>query len=362
MPFANRRTVHLENDLVRLSFLPGGGHIAAVTLRSNGVNPLWNPIWETIDPSGYDAAKHPEYGGGSEPKLLSGIVGHNLCFDLFGVPSEEELAGGLPVHGDASIADWEFESHPGELGAWARFPYCQMNFERRMRLNPGSQVVVITETAENLLGIDRPVGWTQHVTIGPPFLEKGKTIFHAPATHSKVYEGDFAPGGQDRFQRGAEFRWPMGPLTGGGTADMRLTVNTPVGGALTTHLMDPAGAQGFFTAFHPDQKTSFGYIWKRSDFPWLCIWEENYSRTYKPWNGKSLTRGMEFGASPFPETRKEMLARNGLFGERGYRWVPARAKVTVEYCLFIAETGEALETVVWKDGKVRGSGGFELAV
>jgi hypothetical protein len=70
---------------------------------------------------------------------------------------------------------------------------------------------------------------------------------------------------------------------------------------------------------------------------------------------------MEFGASPFPETRKGMLARNGLFGERGYRWVPARAKVSAEYCLFIAETGQALETVVWKDGKVRGSG-LELAV
>jgi hypothetical protein len=40
----------------------------------------------------------------------------------------------------------------------------------------------------------------------------------------------------------------------------------------------------------------------------------------------------------------------------------AIGKVSAEYCLFIAETGQALETVAWKDGKVRGSGGFELAV
>ncbi len=362
MPFAHRKTVLLENDRIALAFLSGGGHIAAVTLKSNGANPLWDPVWTTIDPGAYDLEKHPQFGTESDAQLLSGIVGHNLCFDFFGVPSAAESAAGLSVHGEGSTANWKVTSRPGELIAAAEMPLCQMRFERRLRLGSDSQVVVITETAENLLGVDRPVGWQQHATIGPPFLEKGKTVFHASATRSKVYEKVFAPGGWDRFQRGAEFDWPTAPLASGGTSDMRVFVDSPVSGALTAHLMNPVSEQAFFTVFSPGLKTSFGYIWRRSDFPWLAIWEENYSRPQAPWNGQSLTRGMEFGASPFPEAREDMVTRSRLFGERCYRWIPARAKVTVEYCLFLAGTSGPLETVDWREGKVRGSGGFELKV
>jgi hypothetical protein len=40
---------------------------------------------------------------------------------------------------------------------------------------------------------------------------------------------------------------------------------------------------------------------------------------------------MEFGVSPFPETRRQMIERGGLFGVPGYRWVPARSRVTAAY-------------------------------
>jgi len=41
---------------------------------------------------------------------------------------------------------------------------------------------------QNLTAWDRPIGWTQHVTLGPPFLERGVTQFRASATRSKVLE------------------------------------------------------------------------------------------------------------------------------------------------------------------------------
>jgi hypothetical protein len=43
---------------------------------------------------------------------------------------------------------------------------------------------------------------------------------------------------------------------------------------------------------------------------------------------------MEFGASPFPESRKAMIERRELFGVPGYRWLPAKAKITVQYSAF----------------------------
>ena len=89
MGISNRPQVHIENERLRLTLLPGGGHIAAVELKKNGVNPLWDPPWETVDPSAYDPKAHPEFGSDVDARVLAGIAGHNLCFDIFGVPSEE---------------------------------------------------------------------------------------------------------------------------------------------------------------------------------------------------------------------------------------------------------------------------------
>jgi hypothetical protein len=118
--------------------------------------------------------------------------------------------------------------------------------------------------------------------------------------------------------------------------------------------------QAYFTAWSPGSKTALGYVWDRSDFPWLGIWEENGGRAHAPWNGRTLTRGMEFGASPFPETRRASLARGSLFGDPTCRWIPAEGRVTVEYRIFLTETDREPEVVEWRDGAVRAPGLFNL--
>src|SRR5437588_3664314 len=103
-----------------------------------------------------------------------------------------------------------------------------------------------------------------------------------------------------------------------------------------------AGREGaFFGAYDPASKLSFGYVWKRADFPWLGMWEENHSRTAAPWNGRTLARGMEFGVSPMPESRRAMIARGQLFGVPTYRWIPARSCITVEYWI-VTQRGDRI--------------------
>src|SRR6188474_1596221 len=77
--FQNRRAAQIENQQVRVTVLAEGGHIAEILHKGSGVNPLWIPPWPSIEPSAYDRAKHPGYGGDAESKLLAGIMGHNLC-------------------------------------------------------------------------------------------------------------------------------------------------------------------------------------------------------------------------------------------------------------------------------------------
>jgi hypothetical protein len=71
----------------------------------------------------------------------------------------------------------------------------------------------------------------------------------------------------------------------------------------------------------------------------MGIWEENLSRTHAPWNGKTITRGMEFGVSPMPESRREMIDRGKMFGVPGYRWLPAKSSVDVEYRIIARAAG-----------------------
>lgn len=337
--YRNRRAVQLENDNLRLTVLVEGGHLAELLHKPTGINPLWTPPWPSIEPSAYNAATHLEYGCNAESKLLAGLMGHNLCMDIFGGPSEDEAAAGMTVHGEASVASYDITVENGVLTQRAVFPQAQLRFVRNISFT-ASTVVGITEEVENLSAHDRPIAWTQHVTLGHPFVEPGITQFRASATKSKVIEYDFAIG-NGYMKIGAEFEWPHVPNLKGGTVDMRTFVDLPVSAAFSTHLMDPRRPEAFFLAWSPKSKVLVGYVWKPADFPWLGLWEENHRRTAPPWNGQAITRGLEFGVSPMPETRRAMIERGSLFGVPAYRWIPARKTVRVEYRAFVT-TAEAI--------------------
>ena len=341
--FRGRKAVSIENAAVRVTVLTEGGHIAEVLHKEAGINPLWVPHWESIEPSQYDARHYPEYGNGVDARLLAGIMGHNVCLDIFGGPSTEEAAAGLTPHGEAAVAAYDIDADAAQLTMCAALPLAQLRFERRLALRDAG--VRIREKVENLGACDRPIGWTQHVTLGPPFLEKGVTEFRVSATRSKVLESQF--GIADYLTPAAEFDWPHAPRTDGGFADLRRYTDLAVSSAYTAHLMDPAREHGFFAAFAPSARLAFGYIWKRSDFPWMGIWEENHSRAASPWNGVTLTRGMEFGVSPMPESRREMIDRGRLFGTPTYRWIPARGTLEAEYWIVIRQASDAPDSLEW---------------
>src|SRR5215471_2677215 len=123
--YRNRRAHSIETPDLRVTVLVEGGHIAEITDKRSGLNPLWTPPWPSIEPSTYDRAKHPEYGSDAEAKLLAGIMGHNLCLDLFGGPSEAEAAVGLTTHGEGSVAAYQMAEAPGEITARVELPMAE---------------------------------------------------------------------------------------------------------------------------------------------------------------------------------------------------------------------------------------------
>ena len=326
--FQNRRTVQIEDDSLRLTFTVEGGHLAEIFSKRTGVNPLWSPPWPGIEPSSYDRKKHPEYGSDSESKLLAGIAGHNLCLDIFGPPSDDEFKAGLTVHGEASVVPYEFATSQSELTARAHLPLAHLDVERNVRLL-GNGAIEISEHVQNGLAMDRPIAWTEHVTLGDPFVQRGVTRLEMPVGNSVTYPEDF--GTAQRSKAGVSFSWPHVPAKDGGTLDLRTYPSYSGSSSLTGHLILPEREDAYFQAWNPKLKTAIAYAWHRADFPWISLWEENGGRTNPPWNGKTITWGVEFGVSPYAEGRRGMIEGGKIFDTRRYRWLPAATELRVRY-------------------------------
>ena len=113
-------------------------------------------------------------------------------------------------------------------------PLAQLNVKRTIRLT-GDGGIHITERVANLLSIDRPIAWQQHVTLGDPFVQRGVTLLNIPVAESMVFPQDF--GEAEVMEPEATFTWPDVPAKQGGTLNMR---RYPSGGptsGLTGHLL-----------------------------------------------------------------------------------------------------------------------------
>ena len=340
--YQGRKALALENESLRAVVTVEGCNLAAVEHRASGVNPLWTPPWPSIEPSAYSRTSHPEYGDHDEAKVLASIQGHSICLDTYGGPSAEEAAAGIPIHGEAMFVPYQTSENAGKITLMGTLPLVQVRFSRSLSL-AGKNAVKISESAENLTASDRPIAWCQHATIGPPFVEPGKTQFHSNVTQSKVIDADF--GGVQ--VQGAEFQWPNCPKKGGGSIDLRTYPGDASSGGFTTHLVNPADRHGFWISWSPSQKIYFGYVWNREEFPWLCRWEENHLRSIAPWNRRTVTCGMEFSMSPTVESRRDMVTRGSLFGTPAYRWLPAKSRFDVTYAVFIGESNQLPRSVEW---------------
>lgn len=344
--FKGRRAAQIENDVLRVTVLEECGHIAEVFDKRADVSPLWIPHWTSVEPSAFGPDQYSQFGSGPDAKLLVGIMGHNLCLDLFGGPSAGEAAAGLTVHGESSVDRYDIEHEADGLFLQVTLPLAQLKFKRLIQLH--GQDVRIHEVVENLSATDRPLAWTQHVTLSPPFLNPATTQFRASMGRSIVSESD--PGFAAYLSPGSEFTWPMAPCPDGGLADLcQMRATTPASG-YTASLADSHSDDAYWIAFAPEFKLAFGYIWKRADFPWLGIWEENCSRLGSPWDGRTVTRGMEFGVSPFPESRREMVERNRLLDAPAYKWIAARGRLEAEYWITSQIADAVPESFDWPKG------------
>jgi len=204
-----RHAVAIENDDLRVTVLAEGGHIAEVLDKRTGINPLWSPPWNPIEPSRFDAAAHAElFGRGSDARLLAGIAGHNLCLDIFGGPSDDEAAAGLTAHGEGSVVAYEIAEFGRSLCMRADFPLARINVERRLELD-GRAIQVEERVESPAASIGRSAGRSTSRS-GRPFLKKASPN-SAPRRRGLAHlKGSSAPPTISRRRRASSGPWRRG--------------------------------------------------------------------------------------------------------------------------------------------------------
>ena len=329
--FDGRPAIVLRNDKLELIILVRGATLANLVLRDNAekLSPYWN----------MDRAQR---AAGSSPATPAGGLGHFLCLDGFGAPSEEELAAGMPFHGEASGQQFETVAESGRVNSAssvklrARLPLAQEDITRTVTLLDGESVVYVNTEVENLLAIDRPISWAEHATTGPPFLSPGSTIIDIPGTKCRVRPQKAGTTGKLVYEK--DFVWPLAPLTKGGNVNLTTVAANETSLDLATCVIDPARTYGYVTVLRPDKHLLFGYVFRREEFPWLMSWM-NYSGDAR------AARGVEFSTQPFDVSHRETVDVHEMFGVPTYKWLPAKAKIHANFLLFYTKTPDIFDSV-----------------
>jgi len=323
----------LDSPKLRISITQSGGHVAELVLKEGEtINPLWVQKKQTFDAEQYEKGKHERmFGGGSGARLLAGLLGHNVCFPYWGNPSRAEGRAGMTFHGETGINRWKQTAATADsLSLSVDLPESMTQFQRMVRI--AGQVAYFEEIGVNQSAWDRPLGWCEHVTIGPPFLEKGITVFDSSLTRGRNTE------------QAGEVAWPNALVRGGEKIDLRTVRNVQRSDFVQNFLVDPSREYAFFTATHPGKGLVVGYVFRREQFRWMNIWEAN--------NPDMLTRGMEFSNTPIHGTARALYEAKPLFDTPLFEWLEGKAKMTKRFAAFVTRVPAGFKGVA--DVRVRG--------
>ncbi len=339
--YRGRGAILMASEALEVVVLAGGGAFAAVTLTDDPerLNPMW------------DSLRADREQGRAE--RTTGAVGHFICLDGFGQPSEHERAAGMEGHGEAHRLEWSTEFAGSADGAAVlrqsvTLPRVREVLRREVRLPADESVVYVRSSLTSLLDFDRPVNWAEHATIGSPFLERGVTVVDISANRAMTRPRTEATrsGLAHRLIGGKEFSWPMAPGRAGGLLDLRAAPRESHSLDHTGHRMDPEAEWAFVTALHPGKRLLLGYVFRASEFPWLQTWE-SYPRD------RMMARGLEFGTQAFDLPRREVITQGKIFDTLLYRWLPARSTINAGFLMFLTRTPEGfqgVDEIDWQNG------------
>ena len=118
----------------------------------------------------------------SKESVKSAFMGHFLCFDRWGPPTDAEKTNGCLHHGEAAAVAWKMLIKPQTKDGFTtcsmmcNLPMGGLQLTRKIELSEDEPVFFVTEEIKNLNKYGRMFNIVQHVSLAPPFLDKS-TLF-----------------------------------------------------------------------------------------------------------------------------------------------------------------------------------------
>ena len=295
----------IENSKAVLEVNLNGGSYPDFHLKELPLNPLNWRIKDTTMPD---------------------FMGHFLCFDRWGPPSEGEKANGFVHHGEASTVVWKSLGEPQTVDGLTTcsmectLPMGGLQLTRKIEMAADEPVFFVTEEIRNLNKYGRMYNIVQHVTIAPPFLDK-----------TTLFDNNTEKGFEDREdgsidQENPVIKWPEANHDGEKVSLRQFASEWP---RVSSFAFSSSEKYGWVTACNPEKNLMLGYIWKTEDYPWINFWRSME-------NGIPAAFGMEFGTTglhePFP-----VLAKKGkIFDRNIYDFIDAGEVKAKSFTAFLA--------------------------
>ncbi|MBV9963306.1 MAG: hypothetical protein JO072_13765 [Parafilimonas sp.] len=304
--------ISLENNLCSLTVDSFGGAITNFQLKDDEeINPLNFAFTQEQMPS--------------NNKNGAPYQGHFLCAGRWGLPSEGEIRKGVPNHGEAANSLWETTTKEELIINMQTTAGLEgLHVERRLELDNQYSLFKVEETFTNINSLGRLYNVVQHPTLAAPFLDS-KTIINCNATIGFD---------QSNYKHATEKRveFPFAKDDKGNTFNLKKpTINYS---SVFSFIVDAKNKIGWLTAYSKQHNLLFGYVWKRSDYPWIHLWQHFE-------NDKIKYRGLEFGTAGIHQPFKEILnTATELFGEKTFAYIDAGESVYKKFFSFIYKTGD----------------------
>jgi hypothetical protein len=254
------------------------------------------------------------------------FMGHFICFDRWGPPSTAEKANGFKLHGEASTQLWELLAPPvssDEMSACSMrcvLPMAGLRLTRKIEFSVAEPVFFVTEEIKNLNKNGRMFNIVQHVTLGPPFLDK-----------TTLFDNNTLQGFEDREdgslnQDNIVLKWPVAEHNGEKVSLRQFDNEWP---DLTSFVYDKNDEYGWVTACNPSKKLMVGYLWRTKEYPWVNFWKSMEG-------GIPMAYAMEFGTTGLHEPFYIVAEKGKIFGRNIYAFIDADEVISKSFTAFLA--------------------------
>ena len=203
-----------------------------------------------------------------------------MCLGRWGDPSVGEASKGHIKHGDFNRLQWETKINGNQLLMSAQSGLEGLQIEREVILDSTAAVMQVNETVHNVLPVGRLYNMMQHPTLSAPFLDD-TTLINCNAASGFDYAFD-------TYDEKVFGSWPELRTKDG--KNINLVNPQRAYSSVFPFLVKESDDWGWITAYSPTNNLLLGYVWKRTDYPWIAHWLhfENEKLTY---------RGLEFGTT-----------------------------------------------------------------